>query len=120
MWAAVALPLSFVHADLEGATASMRPDWLNRLLERLDRIEAMLGELLRQRATKEWYSIEEMARLLGKARFTVREWCRHGRIKCPTRNDGLGNHRSWGIAYEEVVHIQRRPLLPLVKTSSAI
>lgn len=38
------------------------------LLERLERIEATLELLVGQRAVKDWYSTDEVAGLLGKAR----------------------------------------------------
>jgi hypothetical protein len=48
--------------------------------ERLERIESLLQSLVEQRTVKEWYSTAEVARLLGMAEFTVREWCRLGRV----------------------------------------
>ena len=43
---------------------------------RLERIETLLQSLLQERTIKEWYSTAEVAKLLSKAEFTVREWCR--------------------------------------------
>jgi hypothetical protein len=98
----------------------VRPEWLNPLLERLDKVEALLGELLRQRAVKDWYRTDEVAGILGKARFTVREWCRHGRVRCRKKNSGRGKHQSWVISHEELLRIQREGLLPPEKTSSRL
>jgi hypothetical protein len=93
-----------------------RPEWIEPVLERLGRVEALLGELLRQRAVKDWYSTDEVAEILGKARFTVREWCRLGRVRCQKRNDGHGKHRAWVLPHEELLRIQREGLLPPEKT----
>ena len=46
---------------------------MTTLEERLARIEAMLGDLLERQATKEFYEIEEFARLVHRQPFTVRE-----------------------------------------------
>jgi hypothetical protein len=97
-----------------------QPEWVGQLLKRFDRMEALLADLIRQRAVKDWYTTDEVAAILGKARFTVREWCRHGRVHCRKKNTGRGQHREWVIAHEELLRIQREGLLPLEKTSSRI
>jgi len=89
-------------------------------MERLDKMESMLGELLRQRTVKDWYSTDEVAEIMGKAKFTVREWCRHGRVHCRKKNSGRGKHRDWVISNEELLRIQREGLLPLEKTTTSI
>jgi hypothetical protein len=94
--------------------------WIEPVLERLDRLETLLGELLRQRAVKDWYTTEEVAGILGKAKFTVREWCRHGRVRCRKKNSGRGKHREWVIAHEELLRIQREGLLPPEQPPSSI
>jgi hypothetical protein len=76
-------------------------------------LKEMLQVLLKQRAVKEWYSTAEVAELLGKAEFTVREWCRNRRIKAQKRKSGRGAFPSWTIAREEVLRIEREGLLPL-------
>jgi hypothetical protein len=102
------------------ATADSQPAWIEPVLERLDKMEAMLSDLIRQRATKDWYPTDEVAAILGKAKFTVREWCRHGRVHCRKKNTGRGKHLAWVISHEELLRIQREGPLPLEKTSSGI
>ena len=52
------------------------------LLEiRLSNIERMLVTLVEQQQLKEWYDMEQFARIVGKAPFTVREWARLKRIR---------------------------------------
>ena len=89
-------------------------------MERFDKLEAMLADLICQRALKDWYTTDEVAAILGKAKFTVREWCRHGRVHCRKKNNGRGKYQSWTISHEELLRIQREGLLPLEKTSSTI
>lgn len=85
---------------------------MDAILERLDRIEKALDTLIELRRVKDYYSTDEVAELLGKAGFTVREWARRGRIKAQKRRSGRGKYQSWVISHEEVNRIQREGLLP--------
>jgi hypothetical protein len=81
--------------------------------ERLDKIETMLAALVERQQVKEWYTTEEFAKLVGKAEFTVREWCRHGRVKAEKRVSGRGAFPAWVISHQELLRYQREGLLPL-------
>lgn len=83
------------------------------IVDRLDRIEKALQQLVMQKTIKEWYSTAEVAEILGKAEFTVREWCRLGRIWASKRDCGRGNSKEWIISHEELTRIQNEGLLPL-------
>ena len=48
----------------------MSIDERDPVIERLDRIEAALESLLRQRTIKDWYDISEFSAIVGKAEFT--------------------------------------------------
>jgi hypothetical protein len=85
---------------------------LDTLAERLDRIEATLTELVRQRTVKDWYATDEVARILGKAEFTVREWARLGRIRAEKKGSGRGKYQSWVISHDELLRIRKEGLLP--------
>ena len=80
--------------------------------ERLERIENLLQQLLSNRTTKEYYSTSEVARILDKAEFTVREWCRNGRIWAEKKQCGRGNTKEWSISNIELERIQNEGLLP--------
>jgi hypothetical protein len=80
--------------------------------DRLGRIEQMLAVLIGRQTIKECYEVEEFARLVGKAPFTVREWCRLGRIKAGKRRSGRGAFASWVISHDELQRYQREGLLP--------
>jgi hypothetical protein len=82
---------------------------MNAILERLERIERLIVE---QKSVKEWYTTEEFARLVGKAEFTVREWCRLGRIHAEKRQSGRGPHAAWVISHSELLRYRRSGLLP--------
>lgn len=85
------------------------------LEERLDRIEAMLLVLVERQTVREWYATEEFARLVSKAEFTVREWCRLGRIHAEKRRSGRGAFSAWVISHQELLRFQREGLLPIRK-----
>jgi len=90
----------------------MTAEDLNELLTRLVRIEQNLDLLVQQRTVKEWYSTAEVAKLLGKAEFTVREWCRLGRVYAQKKKSGRGVASEWIISNEELTRIRNEGLLP--------
>lgn len=90
----------------------MNTDEINELLTRLVRIEQTLDLLVQQRTIKEWYSTAEVAKLLGKAEFTVREWCRLGRVHAQKKKSGRGVASEWIISHEELTRVRNEGLLP--------
>lgn len=82
------------------------------LLDRLDRIEMALQEILRQRTVKDFYTTRETAVLLGRAEYTVREWCRHGRVRAQKRPCGRGRYCEWVIPLQEMKRLQNEGILP--------
>jgi hypothetical protein len=80
--------------------------------QRLDRIEGLLTSLVERQTVKDHYEVEEFARLVGKAPFTVREWARLGRIRAEKRMSGRGAFASWVISHDELLRYQREGLLP--------
>jgi hypothetical protein len=88
------------------------PEIINRL-DRLDERISQLCELLAcQRTIRDYYTPEEAAEVLGKAPFTVREWCRCGRVRAKKRGSGRGKYQGWVISHEELKRFQREGLLP--------
>jgi len=62
--------------------------------ERLEKIEAMLAVLVERQAVREWYTTHEFARTVGKAEFTIREYCRLGRLRAEKRQSGRERIRN--------------------------
>jgi len=83
------------------------------LEERLSRIEAMLAVLVERQQAREWYSVEEVARLVGRSTFTCREWCMHGRISAEKKISGRGAYPAWVISHDELQRFQREGLRPI-------
>jgi hypothetical protein len=92
---------------------NMVAEEMSVVLERLDRIEATLAVLVEKQTVKDWYSTDEVAKLLDKAEFTVREWCRLSRIHAEKKGSGRGKFQSWVISHAELLRIQREGILPL-------
>lgn len=80
--------------------------------DRLKNIEKMLTVLVERQIVREWYTTEQVAQLVGKAEFTVREWCRHGRLKAEKRMSGRGAYPAWIVSHDELLRYQREGLLP--------
>ena len=81
--------------------------------EKLDQIAGLLNTLLERQQAKEWYSVEEFARIVGRSEFTCREYCRHGRIRAEKKESGRGAYASWAISHAELLRFQREGLLPI-------
>ena|SRR3990172_3020623 len=88
---------------------------IERLAERVERMESTLARLVEERTIKDWYTTVEAAALLNRAEFTVREWCRLGRVNAQKRDCGRGPHQEWIISREELERIRNEGLLPIPK-----
>jgi len=85
---------------------------LDDLRERLERIQSVLTLLVEQRTAKDWYTTAEIANIVGKAEYTVREWCRQGRIRAKKKPCGRGKGGEWLISHEELTRLKNEGLLP--------
>lgn len=85
-------------------------------LSPLSEIRGLLAEvrdfLLSQRVVRDYYSTEQAAQILGKAPWTVREWCRQGRVHAEKRRSGRGRALDWAIFHAELQRIQAAPTQP--------
>ena len=80
---------------------------------RLDRIEEKLDRLLGIAPTKDFYSTCEVAEAVLRSEYTVREWCRLGRIKAEKGPSGRGRSKEWIVPKAELDRIRSRGLLPI-------
>ncbi len=80
--------------------------------ERLERIEALLSQLIEKEPAKEAYSVADVAKIVGRSSFQVREWARLGRIKAEKRACGRSRAREWMIPRDELERYQSYGLRP--------
>jgi hypothetical protein len=78
---------------------------------RLENIEFLLATLVERQQVREWYTTEEFARAVGKAEFTIREYCRLARLHAEKRQSGRGAHPQWVLSHEELQRYRREGLL---------
>jgi hypothetical protein len=83
--------------------------------ERLENIENMLAVMLRGQQLRDNYTVEQFAERVGRDSFTVREWCRLGRIRAAKKGSGRGRYQSWVINHDELLRYEREGLLPLMR-----
>ena len=92
-------------------------DGLVEIAARQDRIESLLAEIQAgidaAPSKKEYYTTTEAAELLGKACFTVRQWCRLQRIHAEKTHAGRGIDAEWRISHQEIERIRNEGLLPI-------
>jgi Helix-turn-helix domain len=81
--------------------------------ERLDRIESLLAALVEQKLVKDYYTTAEVGKILDKSDYTVREWCRQGRVHGSKRECGRGTASEWVISRAELDRIKNEGLRPL-------
>jgi hypothetical protein len=79
--------------------------------ERLDKIESLLAVLIERQQVREWYSTQEFARMVGKAEFTIREYCRLGRLRAEKRQSGRGSYPQWVLSHAELERYRKYGLL---------
>lgn len=100
------------HEDMNGDPAVV-------LATRMASIESVLAEihamLANRQPQKDWYTVRDLAELLERSEFTVREWCRLERVNASKRACGRGNSTEWIVSAEELKRIQNEGLLPVRK-----
>jgi hypothetical protein len=82
------------------------------VLARLARIESLLASLVEQKTVKEWYTTAEVAAIVERAEFTVREWCRLGRVRAVKKKSGRGPASEWIVSHVELTRVRNEGLLP--------
>ena len=88
-------------------------DRLVELVGRLERILPMLETLAEQGQVQAWYSTADVARILSRNPYTVREWAREGRIHAEKRASGRGISEEWMISHDELMRVKSEGLLPI-------
>jgi hypothetical protein len=87
----------------------------NRLIlmeQKQEILITMVTAIFKKQTVKDWYTTDEFAELVGKAEFTVREWCRNGRIHGEKQGSGRGASKAWVISHAELQRFQKEGQLP--------
>jgi hypothetical protein len=93
------------HPDARQATLEAALEMLERIDARLRRLEANLAPL------KSWMTATEFAGAVNKSAYTVREWCKAGRIGAEFLKDE-GRTGEWRIPANELDRYRREGLRP--------
>ena len=89
-------------------------EMLSKLNERLARIEQhLLDKSGAESFRRNWFTVPEAAEILKKQPFTIREWCRLGRIDAKKRECGRGRTSEWVISAEAIERYLNEGLLPI-------
>ncbi len=90
---------------------------LIEMAARMEQMESVLHKVhdaaTRSQTVKEAYTTLEVAKMLGKKPYTVREWCRLQRVNADKAMCGRGCEEEWRISHEELLRIQNEGLLPV-------
>jgi hypothetical protein len=86
---------------------------MDAIEERLDRIESLLSTLVGRQTVKDWYTTAEVGKIFDKSEYTVREWCREGRVRGEKRPVGRGRSKEWIISHAELTRLRNHGLLPI-------
>jgi excisionase family DNA binding protein len=90
------------EANSESNRSDKLATGLGDVRDRLERIECLLKALAEQRTAKEWYTTAEVAKIIGKGEYTVREYCRKGQLQA----EKAANGRGWLISHEALTQLR--------------
>jgi excisionase family DNA binding protein len=103
----------------DGITGDSQNEVLNKILTVLDsvdrRLEAVeqtlcdLNVAQREAGGMEWLSTAEIAAVVKRSEFTVRQWCAKGRL----RGEKTDNGREWRVQRAELLRYRKEGLLPV-------
>ena len=104
-----------VNGDVNERIESLERS-VDELASKLTRIESVLCDLhalvTNRQTIKDSYTTQEVAKILDKKPYTVREWCRLQRVNAFKAMCGRGCEEEWRINHEELLRIQNEGLLP--------
>lgn len=88
------------------------PSWLRPVLEKLERIEKRLAQSVK----KSTYTVEEVALILGKSPWTVRQYCNERRVSGAYKVPGRGTSGEWRIPEEGLEQLRNEGPLPVMQS----
>ena len=91
--------------------------WRSDLDIKLGRIESILSRLSEVRVDQEWVTVAEFAKCIRRAKYTVREWCRTGRLNATKTAGGRGGRPEYRLSRAELLRYEAEGLLGGVDAS---
>jgi hypothetical protein len=83
---------------------------LTDVQSKLDRIFELLAS---PKETRACYTVEEVAKMICKSDFTVRQWCNQGRINAKKGEERRGGATRWRISSAEIHRYKEEGLMPM-------
>ena len=74
-------------------------------------VNGKLDALVARESIQEAYSTKEFAERIGLSEWTVRNYCRLGRLRARKKKSGRGLHPEWAIEHTELERYRREGLL---------
>lgn len=88
-------------------------DRLQQITSRLELVEAKVERFIAPTTpAREWLTVEEFSKSVTRSVWTVRRWCRDGRIQAHKTVCGRGVSGEWRVSVAELQRYQREGLLP--------
>jgi hypothetical protein len=74
---------------------------LNETRDAIRRVEEKQARLDAQEPPRQFYTTKEFAERVDRSEYTVRQWCKNGRINAQKRPGGRGAYDEWQIPASE-------------------
>jgi transposase len=90
--------------------------------QRLEAVEGLMAEIkksLLSSTVRDSYTVEQAAKRLGKAEWTVRQWCNKGLVPGAQKVHGRGRQGEWRVPHEALVRLETEgPTKPVTQRVS--
>ena len=100
--------------DSHFSSLAERLSAMESVLETLERRLGEVNSLDSSNKGREFYFTQEFSELVDKSTYTVREWCRLGRINAEKSDCGRGCSKEWKIPASELQRYRDHGLLRAV------
>lgn len=89
----------------------IHPGLLAKMTDMQSMLDRIFDAVTRPSLDRACYTVEAVAKKVGRKPYTVREWCREGRINATKRTERRGGAELWSISSEELSRLDNLGLL---------